>query len=134
MGHWQEIDHTADLALHVWADDLPDLFATAARGMFSLFTSLEALVLDRAVDVTLTALDVETLLVDWLNELLYLSEVEGTAFAEFDFTQMTSTALAATAHGGRISEYLSYVKAATFHNLAVVRTPDGYETEIVFDT
>lgn len=134
MGHWQEIDHTADLALHVWADDVPDLFATAARGMFSLLTSLEALVLDRAVDVALTGLDVETLLVDWLNELLYLSEVEGMAFAEFDFIQMTPTALTATVRGGRISAYLSYVKAATFHNLAVVRTLGGYETEIVFDT
>ena len=134
MGHWQEIDHTADLALHMWAADLPDLFATAARGMFSLLTPLAGLATDATVDVALAALDVETLLVDWLNELLYLSEVGEVAFVDFGFEQLTPTALAATARGGVMVERLNYIKAATFHNLAVVRTRQGYETEIVFDT
>ena len=134
MGRWQEIDHTADLALHLWADDLPDLFTTAARGMFSFIAALDTVKPACAVAVTLGALDVETLLIDWLNELLYWTEIAGMAFTVFEFERLTPTQLTATAHGGPVAEYLNYIKAATFHNLDVLATPEGYETEIVFDT
>ncbi len=134
MGRWQEIEHTADLALHLWGDDLPDLFTTAARGMFAFVAVDVAAAPTRAVPVTLEALDVETLLVDWLNELLYWTEIAGLAFTAFDFETLTPTHLVATAHGAPITEYGKYVKAATFHDIAVLQTPEGYETEIVFDT
>lgn len=134
MGRWEEIDHTADLALRLWGEDLADLFGTAARGMFSLIADLDAVAVEDAVSITLTALDVEMLLVDWLNELLYLHERDGLAFKEFAFVQITPTRLEARASGGGISRYRNYVKAATFHNLNVAETGAGYETEIVFDT
>ncbi len=134
MGRWQEIDHTADLALHIWADDLPDLFITTARGTFALVADLAQVRPERAVAVTLDALDVEMLLVDWLNELLYQNEVNGLVFTEFSFESLSPTHLQATVYGGPAPERLGYVKAATFHNLVVQQTPQGYETEIVLDT
>ncbi|HOU15511.1 MAG TPA: archease [Anaerolineae bacterium] len=134
MGRWQEIEHTADLALHLWANDLPDLFATAARGMFTFIAADDGAAPTRAIPVTLEALDVETLLIDWLNELLYWTEIEGLIFTAFEFERLTPTHLTATAYGKPITEYGKYVKAATFHDLAVRATPEGYETEIVFDT
>ncbi len=133
MGRWQEIEHTADLALHLWAADLPDLFATAAQGMLALFVEVDDKQLETRT-LTLTALDVETLLIDWLNELLYFVEVQGIAFTMFEFTELTPTVLTATLRGGPVRAYSGYVKAATFHDLAVLATPAGYETEIVFDT
>jgi len=134
MGHWQEIEHTADLALHIWGTDLQDLFATAARGMFSLIADLPSISGNRMFELSLDALDAEMLLVDWLNELLYLNEREGVAFTTFLFAQLTPTQLQASVRGGPVTAYLNYIKAATFHNLAVVKTGTGYETEIVFDT
>ncbi len=134
MGRWKPIDHTADLSLHIWADGLPDLFATSARGMFSLMCDLDAVPPAREVTFSLEALDVETLLVDWLNELLYLNEMDGCACVRYEFKRLTPTSLQVVAWGGKILEYQSYVKAATFHNLAVLPVGSGYETEIVFDT
>ncbi len=134
MGRWKSIDHTADLSLHIWADDLTDLFVTSARGMFSLMVDLRTVQPERALEVVLDGLDVETLLVDWLNELLYLNEVESCACVRFEFADITPVSLRVVAWGGKISEYQSYVKAATFHNLAVLPVGSGYETEIVFDT
>ena len=134
MGKWEEIDHTADLALHLWADDLADLFITAARGMFSLIAAPEEGAPSRAIEISLSALDVETLLVDWLNELLYLSETESLVFTGYELTHLTPNALEATIVGKPVAMYYNYIKAATFHNLSVDATLDGYETEIVFDT
>ena len=135
MGHWQEIDHTADIALRVWGDDLGDLFITAARGMFALVVEgLADVAPERAFPLALDAPDVETLLVDWLNEVLYLQEVEKVAFVAFDFETLTPITLRAQVRGGAFPAYRAYIKAATYHNLAVVATPEGYQVEIVLDT
>ncbi len=100
MGRWQEIDHTADLALHIWAEDLVDLFITSARGMFALIADVETIALSHTLPLTLVALDIETLLVDWLNELLFFSEIQSVAFVAFTFDDLTSTRLQATLRGG----------------------------------
>ncbi len=133
MGYWQEVEHTADLALHLWATDLADLFTTAARGMFAFMAVEETTAPVHTVAVQLTATDVETLLIDWLNELLYWAEITSLVFTTYTFEQLTTTQLVATAHGYPVREYRNYIKAATFHELAVVKTPQGYETKIVFD-
>ncbi len=134
MGRWEPVNHTADLALHIWADDLPDLFNTAAQGLMSLITEPERLRAEQTQILALEAPDVETLLVDWLNEWLYLSEVHSLGFVTAEFDELSETRLRARAQGGAWPGYTSYVKAATFHNLQVRRTSSGYETEIVFDT
>ncbi|MGC9400495.1 MAG: archease [Anaerolineae bacterium] len=136
MGRWEERNHTADLCIHVWGADLEDLFATAARGMFALITDLESVPMTETEELHLNAPDVEVLLVDWLNELLYLAEAGDplTAYTAFTFERLSTTALHAHARGGPITDYHAYIKAATYHNLQVRATQAGYETEIVFDT
>lgn len=135
-GSWEEREHTADLALRVTAPDLPALFAAAGRGMFSLMTNIATIPLTRTATISLHALDWEALLVDWLNELLYLSEDENGlwAYVAFCFDVLTETTLQATAFGGPASERLAYVKAATFHDLSIRAVDSGFETQVVFDT
>jgi SHS2 domain-containing protein len=134
MGRWEERDHTADLSIHVWGADLADLFATAARGMFALVTDLDSVPTTETHSVRLEALDVEVLLVDWLNELLYLAEKnQPAAYVQYDFDELTATSLQARVVGGPVETYHTYIKAATYHNLEVQETDVGFETEIVFD-
>ncbi len=141
MGTWEALDHTADLALRVTGNDLPDLFVTAARGLFAFLTAGEtaaaesATPLTESATITLTSFDLETLLVDWLNELLYLAGGEPLkVYSEFTITELTPITLQATARGEPVAQHAACVKAATFHNLAVRQTAAGFETEIVFDT
>jgi SHS2 domain-containing protein len=134
MGRWEERDHTADLSIHVWGADLEDLFVTAARGMFALLVDLETVPTTASAIVRLDAIDAEALLVDWLNELLYLAERDQlTAYVAFDFDALTSTSLRASVCGGSVETFRTYIKAATYHNLEIEATRGGYETEIVFD-
>jgi SHS2 domain-containing protein len=133
MGHWVEIEHTADLSLHIWGRDLVDLFTTAARGMFALVAEPGSETAGAARHVNLAALDVESLLVDWLNELLYLHEVENVVIAHITFQRLTRLRLEAEVRGVPVGERLAHIKAVTFHNLAVQLGPEGYEVELVFD-
>jgi SHS2 domain-containing protein len=130
---FEEIDHTADIGIRVWGQDLAELFANAAYGMFSLMLEVECLpqTLSRAVEVEAT--DVETLLVDWLSELNYRRELTGEVYNRFDFQEILPTRLRANVAGTDGAHPKRGVKAVTFHDLAVKETPEGYEATIVFD-
>ena len=134
--HVEEIEHTADWAIRVRASDLAGLFAGAAQGMFGLLTDLSAVEPERSFEVALRAIDGETLLIDWLNELLYLAEAHGLVFTHFTIDELVVDDFAhlqAQARGGHPAKLSKVIKAATFHALSIVRDDDGFKAELVFD-
>ncbi len=113
--------------------DLTELFINAARGLAWLMADPETVHLGKEVALDLRAPDVETLLVTWLGELIYLNERDGVVFTEFDLEEVTPTHLRGTARGGRAGEVRHFVKAATFSGLAIRAIERGLETTITFD-
>jgi len=128
-----EIDHTADWAIRVRGATLPELFVHAATGMYSLAADLSSVepTVERIIKVK--GIDAEGLLVNWLNELIYHTELDGEVFCEFHVDSFDLTRLIATVRAGRGIELKKQIKAVTFHNLQIVSTVDGYEATIVFD-
>jgi SHS2 domain-containing protein len=130
---FEELEHTADLALKVYGRSLKEVFANAAYGMFSLMADLERLEPTISHAISLESLDYDALLIDWLNELLYLHEVEEEIYTRFEIEALSSTALSATVRGIKTIASKLAVKAATFHDLEIRETEDGYLTTVVFD-
>jgi SHS2 domain-containing protein len=130
---FEEIEHTADIAIRVWGCDLAGLLANAAYGMACQLADPARVDLTVERSVELEAYDVETLLVTWLGELLYLGERDECVFVDFDMAEVTPIRLSAIARGGVVREYRGHIKAVTFGGLEVRRTDEGYETTIVFD-
>lgn len=129
---FDEIEHTADWALRVWAPSLPLLFSKAAEGMYWLMqTTIEA---QPRVERTIEGdgVDCETLLVSFLSDLLFLGESEGLGFDQFDLT-LSEDHLRAVVRGAQIAEQKKEIKAVTYHNLAVQHDEAGYQVTIVFD-
>jgi SHS2 domain-containing protein len=130
------IDHTADVGIAAYGADMSQAFANAARALFSLITELDdvAEVLHR--DVELTAPDQESLLVEWLNELIYLFDTENIIFKRFDITQLNHTQLKARSYGEKVDKskhkLKTGVKAATYHMLKVDKG-DGCQVQVLFD-
>ncbi len=132
---FQEIEHTADIAIRVWGRDLAELFANAAYGMACQIADPDGMVLSMEHEVDLEAYDVETLLVTWLGELLYLGEREEAVFPDCQVLEIADTRLRAIVRGGVVEkgEYHGHIKAVTFSNLNIECTDVGCETTIVFD-
>jgi SHS2 domain-containing protein len=130
---FEEIEHTADIALRVRGQDLAELFTNAAIGMACQIAQADESgpALEHAVE--LEAYDVETLLVSWLGELLYLGERDACVFTDFDVLEVDPTRLRAVAHGRPVAQYRRHIKAVTFSDLEIQKTTAGYETTIVFD-
>lgn len=131
---YREVPHIADVALEVWGRNLPELFEQAAEGLFSLAVTVEpgaSVSAERQVD--LSATDLETLLVGWLNELLLLYDECGEGFVDFEVTLPAPGELSAKVRATEDCTGLRAIKAATFHNLAIRQEPGGYRAVVVFD-
>lgn len=127
-------DHTADWAIRVRGRDLRRLLLSAAWGMNSLLvTDLNAIPLSVERPVTAEGFDRESLLVEWLGELAYLTEMEGLVFREFEFETVTPETVCATVRGGRAPELHKHIKAVTYHDLEIRETEAGLEATVVFD-
>jgi SHS2 domain-containing protein len=132
---FEELEHTADRALRVWAGDLPGLFVEAARGMFSLVADLAGDASPRGWDpISLDAIDHESLLVEWLNELLFLAEDADHLFVAFRIEHLSSTQLCAQAGWVPGHPTKAHIKAATYHDLQIVETNGALRVELTFDT
>jgi SHS2 domain-containing protein len=77
--------------------------------------------------------DREALMVDWLNEILFVAEVDLWVPVEFEIGEASPTRLRAKARGVPVENPPSNVKAATFHGLRVEEEDGGLQAEVIFD-
>ena len=132
--NFEEIEHTADKALRITGASLQELFVSAARGMTGMMVpDLSKVSAEVEKCIELEAIDAESLLVEWLSELVFWAETEMLVFTQFDIKNLTASHLQATIIGGNISELEKHIKAVTYHNLKITKTAQGMETTIVFD-
>lgn len=134
---YESFEHTADVGLRVCAPDLDTLFQDAACGLFSLIVEdINTIEATLRVAYTLEATDTESLLIDWLNELLFTFATRHLLFSRFD-VRVRGTQLSATAMGQSFDperhQLGPEVKAVTYHGVPLSRTPDGYTVQIIID-
>lgn len=129
---YEEVDHTADIALRVWGEAFTALLMHAAEGMYDLM-GIELIADSQVENTFLIAEDSpESMLVDFLNECLYLAEVKKHAFKTFSFIEKDRK-LHINATGVEINTIMRQIKAVTFHKIEIIHTPTGLETTITFD-
>ena len=131
----EELAHTSEIGLRAHAPALAGLFGCLARAMVAL-TGVQA---DNAaepmtLEVDVRAVDVESLLVDWLNEVLFLHEATGIVPQDVTIQALTPEAIQATLHGRAAREPGELqIKAVTYHQLQVAQTADEWIAEVFFD-
>ncbi len=129
---FNEVEHTADWELGVWAPTMELLLESAARGMNAL-AGVQLCELPRIErNFSIDTADPETRLVSFLSELLYFSEMEGLGFDSFQLT-INGDIFKATVRGAPIASMDKEIKAVTYHKLEILKSPRGLEVKIVFD-
>jgi len=134
---YELIDHTADIGVVVTGCDLADLFAAAGVVLADLMFDPVRVNASATREVMLEAFSAEELLVRWLNELIYLREVQGFQWRTLDLRLTGETRLSATLEGEcyRSGKHTirTGLKAATYHQLQITRTPGAYRARVIFD-
>lgn len=131
------LEHTADAGIIAHGADLPELFANAGLGMFSLMVDLNDVEEREERLIEVAGRDREGLLVRWLSELLYYLDAEEMLFRRFELQELSDIRLRARAFGERIDRerhQLRFgVKAVTRHMLQIAREDGGYRATVLFD-
>jgi len=123
MKRFQLIEHTADTGLIAYGNNLAEAFANAAYGLFSIIAELKKVREVESLLMTVSAEDAESLLFKWLNDLIYIFDVEHYLFKRFDVSEFTENNLKATCWGERYDpsrhQLKLGVKSATYYMLKV---------------
>ena len=129
---FEEINHTADLALRVWGENYQELLIQAAKGFYHL---LNANSQDNSAAKHVFALQKDTheaMLVDFLNELLFLCENKKKILHSFSFKEEDGK-LIVEANSDQVDSIERDIKAVTFHDLDIKKESNGLKTTVTFD-
>jgi len=131
------IDHTADMGIQVYGETLSFLFQNAAEGLLHIITDPKRIREKESRKISVRANGLEELLVNWLNELIYLFETGGFLFRRFEILDLGEYFIEAVAFGEIFDEgyhrILRTIKATTYHQLHVTRGKAGWEAQVIFD-
>jgi SHS2 domain-containing protein len=135
MKRFQFIEHTADIGLIAYGRTLAEVFANAAYGMFSIITDLKTVKEIESRQLELHEDDLQALLFEWLNSLIYFFDVEMLLLKRFDISELGEKRLRAICYGEKYDpsrhRLKTGVKAATYHMLKVDREKN--QVRVIFD-
>lgn len=137
MNDYELIDHTADIGIKAYGDDLSEAFTHAAKGMFDIITDSSQIESKGEYQIEISSDDLEQLLVDWLDELLYLQGAENLVFGEFRVSvDEEKPEISATVLGEEFDtdkhKIGMEIKAVTYHMLEVHKG-DPCFVKVLFD-
>ncbi len=137
------LDHTADIGFEVEAPTLEVLFDEARRALLMTVFEHPPERGEEGRPVLLSAPDLETLLVRWINELVFFIQGDGFVPVHADIRirgvgeEEGGFSLEAFLTGAPL-DLESYgwqgeIKSATFHGLEVTRGSEGWRAQVILD-
>jgi SHS2 domain-containing protein len=129
-------EHTGEVRLEVAASSREELFAEAGRALAELMLGEpREPALDPAPEhaVEVRAGDRAALLVEWLNELIYLSEIHKQVFTRFRVEHVDEKRVRAVVAGVSPETLQTAVKAATLHGVSVELRDGRWRASVVLD-
>jgi SHS2 domain-containing protein len=140
MGYrYLEEGPAADLTVEAWGETLEEAYANIALAMFNAITPLEGVEIKTVTTIEAEGDDLESLLFNFLDELLYVNDVDHLIFKELSLSlDMGGMRIRAECGGeefelGRHEQGIA-VKAVTFHLMLIERAGDAWLVRVVFDT
>ncbi len=137
MKRFEILDHTADIGVIVYGENLKALFENAGKAFFHIITDLKKVKLRIEKHIMIEGESLERLLVDWLSELLYFHDVENLLFKQFNIESVGKDGLKAVAKGEPFEEGVhtikTEVKAVTYHQIEVRQEKGHWRAQVIFD-
>jgi SHS2 domain-containing protein len=138
---YEYLEHTADIKFRAYGKTLEEAFENAALAMFNVIINTEKVSGDTAREIFLKSPDLESLLVDWLSELIYIFEVDEIVFREFRVEKIEENegeySIKARALGEKYypesHPFETEIKAVTYNQLEIAKTADGWKAQIIVD-
>ncbi len=141
MNQFEVLDISGDIGLKAFGKSLKEAFINVALGMYSLITNLDAIKKKKTINISIEKHSLDTLLVAWLNELIFSFDaygfigkeiiIEEASFGkeEFKFKAIvTGEEIDPERHERKL-----LIKAATYHRLRIEKRGKFWEIDVIFD-
>ena len=137
MKDFEILDISGDVGIRAFGKDVQEAFINAAIGMYSLITSLEKIEEKDTIDITVEDNSLESLLVSWLNELIFHFDTYGFIGRKIEVKELSDrkivTAVTGETFDPQRHEGKLLIKAATYHKLKIERVSGIEEIHVIFD-
>ena len=134
---WEHFETEADVGVHAWAATRGAAFAEAALGVFALIVGPEEVQEREHREVRAQADSPERLLVAWINECLYVHEIEGFVVHRVEVDACTETVVHGVLRGEEVDaarhQLGTIVKAATLHHVSVTEAAGRHDVRVIVD-
>jgi len=134
---FEVLEHPADVGFRAFGADAAELFANAALAMLSIAGDPAAAEPRHEYPLAAESGDRESLMFDWLSEVLFWSDGRRIAFHDFRVAELTGTAIRAVGRGEPCDPERHrarlIVKAVTYHQLKVERRGALWVAEVYLD-
>ena len=134
---YEYFDVEADVGVRAWGRDRPEAFAEAARGVLALGVAAADVEERETRDVRAQAPTVEDLLVAWINECVYVHEIEGFAVRRVSVHRLDGGVVHGVLYGEPLEparhQLGTVVKGVTHHRVSVTDTTTGCEVSVIVD-
>lgn len=126
-------EHVGEVRLALEAPTLASVLEEAARALAELMSTELRPAEGAPVRVEVTAPDRAALVAEWIDELVYRSEVDKKVYAEARVLECDDRRVVAELRGFEPPAIKTAVKAATLHELSVTEGPAGLSARVVLD-
>lgn len=135
MRPFKIIGHTADLRLQVFGHDYEELFQNAALALASILRAEERKAPPEDYEkIEAAAPDLNSLLINFLNEVLTRSQVNRKVYRKVKFLRFSEKSLVAQIFGRSVDRFDEDVKAVTYHGAAVEKNKRGiFQVTLILD-
>ncbi|MFW6375704.1 MAG: archease [Thermoplasmatota archaeon] len=133
---YEQFEHTADVGIRAWGPNIEEAFSEAGKGLYSIMTDLDKVDCILEEEIAIKEDNLETLLVKFLSELVYLFEVKSYLFCDFDVSikENDELELKVMAKGEEMDlkkhDMDTAVKGVSYHEINI--DPSG-EVKVLFD-
>jgi SHS2 domain-containing protein len=130
-------DVEADVGVRAWGRDRAEAFAEAALAVLALAVAPAGVEARETRDVRAQAATAEDLLVAWINECVYVHEIEGFAIHRVSVDRLDDALVHGVLHGEPLEpsrhQLGTVVKGVTHHHVSVTETTTGCEVSVIVD-
>ena len=132
---YEILDHPADLKIKAFGKDLPEVFVNMALAIASEQLPAQNQSQEPAEEIVVGSDSLESLLVDWLSEILYRGEVNKKIYTDFEVTEFSENPykIKAKIKGVPVESKNIDIKAVTYHELEIKKIDDHGEAIVIFD-
>lgn len=134
MKKFEILEHKADLKIRAFGKDKKQLFSNM---LLAMTESQKPEIKSKGEikrQIKIKSLDLPALLVDFLNEVLYLSQTNKEVYSNIIFKKFTDKEIKGELIGQEVERFGEDIKAATYHNLDIDQKKDKiWQATILFD-